>query len=74
MPRTDCRRAHHRIRRCRINAAFRGLLERCIYAAERGAKRNLPRPREFNIPLKDIGRQFGELGAFALLQLDVGGD
>src|SRR5437773_3792731 len=34
-------RAHDRILRCRINAAFRSQVERRIYAAERGAKRNL---------------------------------
>src|SRR6266498_2366506 len=34
-------RAHDRILRCRINAAFRSQVERRIYAAERGARRNL---------------------------------
>ena len=37
------RRAHDRILRCRINAAFRSQMERRIYAAERGARRNLSR-------------------------------
>src|SRR2546425_436570 len=32
--------AHDRILRCRINAAFRSQVERRIYAAERGARRN----------------------------------
>ena len=32
---------HDRILRCRINAAFRSQVERRIYAAERGARRNL---------------------------------
>jgi hypothetical protein len=34
-------RAHDRILRCRINAAFRNQVERRIWAAERGARRNL---------------------------------
>src|SRR6266487_6688728 len=34
-------KAHDRILRCRINAAFRSQVERRIYAAERGARRNL---------------------------------
>src|SRR5439155_27331650 len=35
------RGAHDRILRCRINAAFRSQVERRIYAAERGSRRNL---------------------------------
>src|SRR6266487_7043215 len=49
-------KAHDRILRCRINAAFRSQVERRIYAAERGARRNLSCARPRTLCLFLVGK------------------